>query len=169
MLDGLVGEAEIEPQFSHSLLEDLNTPAAIAALHMLRNDRKLLELRSCLRFLGFSCQRDKIARQQPFSNFSSFDSGANVAIQAKRRLDQSILAAQTGVVNTPLPLTIEANSPKLLKTPINKARIDELISIRAAARARKDFKESDRIRDELAAMGVVIKDSKEGTTWEIAR
>ena len=37
---------------------------------------------------------------------------------------------------------------------------------RAAARARKDFKESDRIRDELAAMGVVIKDSKDGTTWE---
>ena len=33
----------------------------------------------------------------------------------------------------------------------------------------KDFKESDRIRDELVAMGVVLKDSKEGTTWEIAR
>ena len=48
-------------------------------------------------------------------------------------------------------------------------QIDGLISERAAARARKDFKESDRIRDELAAMGVVIKDSKEGTTWEIAR
>jgi cysteinyl-tRNA synthetase len=44
-----------------------------------------------------------------------------------------------------------------------------LLAKRAAARARKDFKESDRIRDELAAMGVVIKDSKEGTTWEIAR
>ena len=47
--------------------------------------------------------------------------------------------------------------------------IEELIASRTAARARKDFKESDRIRDELAAMGVVIKDSKEGTTWEIAR
>ncbi len=47
--------------------------------------------------------------------------------------------------------------------------VDSLISDRAAARARKDFKESDRIRDELAAMGVVIKDSKDGTTWEIAR
>ena len=47
--------------------------------------------------------------------------------------------------------------------------IDGLISDRTAARARKDFRESDRIRDELAAMGVVIKDSKEGTTWEIAR
>src|SRR2546430_5699583 len=48
-------------------------------------------------------------------------------------------------------------------------QIDALISNRTAARARKDFRESDRIRDELAAMGVVIKDSKDGTTWEIAR
>jgi cysteinyl-tRNA synthetase len=47
--------------------------------------------------------------------------------------------------------------------------IDGLVALRTAARARKDFKESDRIRDELAAMGIVIKDSKEGTTWEIAR
>jgi cysteinyl-tRNA synthetase len=52
---------------------------------------------------------------------------------------------------------------------IDAARIDRLISDRTAARARKDFKESDRIRDELAAMGVAIKDSKDGTTWEIAR
>ena len=52
---------------------------------------------------------------------------------------------------------------------VDAAQIDGLISARTAARARKDFKESDRIRDELAAFGVVIKDSKEGTTWEIAR
>ena len=55
------------------------------------------------------------------------------------------------------------------KSHIDSNRVDELISARTAARVRKDFKESDRIRDELAAMGVVIKDSKEGTTWEIAR
>jgi cysteinyl-tRNA synthetase len=52
---------------------------------------------------------------------------------------------------------------------VNKAVVDALIADRTAARARKDFKESDRIRDELEAMGVAIKDSKEGTTWEIAR
>jgi cysteinyl-tRNA synthetase len=52
---------------------------------------------------------------------------------------------------------------------IAAADIEKLIADRKEARARKDFKESDRIRDELAAMGVVIKDSKEGTTWEIAR
>ncbi len=47
--------------------------------------------------------------------------------------------------------------------------VNELIEARAAARKAKDFKESDRIRDELAAMGVVLKDSKDGTTWEVAR
>jgi cysteinyl-tRNA synthetase len=52
---------------------------------------------------------------------------------------------------------------------IDAQQIDSLISARTAARARKDFRESDRIRDELAAMGIAIKDSKEGTTWEIAR
>jgi cysteinyl-tRNA synthetase len=52
---------------------------------------------------------------------------------------------------------------------IDANRVNALIADRTAARARKDFKESDRIRDELAAMGIAIKDSKEGTTWEVAR
>jgi cysteinyl-tRNA synthetase len=52
---------------------------------------------------------------------------------------------------------------------VDENRVRTLIDERAVARARKDFKESDRIRDELAAMGVVLKDSKDGTTWEIAR
>jgi cysteinyl-tRNA synthetase len=49
-----------------------------------------------------------------------------------------------------------------------------LIDQRKAARARKDFEESDRIRDELLSLGVVVKDGKDAqgnpvTTWEIAR
>jgi cysteinyl-tRNA synthetase len=63
----------------------------------------------------------------------------------------------------------EWQSRKQQASGVDAKEIDRLISDRTAARARKDFKESDRIRDELAAMGVVIKDSKEGTTWEIAR
>jgi cysteinyl-tRNA synthetase len=43
-----------------------------------------------------------------------------------------------------------------------------MIQARNSARKEKNFKESDRIRDELAAMGVVLKDSKDGTTWELA-
>ncbi len=52
---------------------------------------------------------------------------------------------------------------------VDESKIESLIEARAAARSAKNFKESDRIRDELAAMGVVLKDSTDGTTWEIAR
>ncbi len=44
------------------------------------------------------------------------------------------------------------------------AEVEALIAARRAARAAKDFAESDRIRDELAALGVVVKDNKDGTT-----
>ncbi|MCZ7642700.1 MAG: cysteine--tRNA ligase [Pseudorhodoplanes sp.] len=47
--------------------------------------------------------------------------------------------------------------------------IEKLINARAVARAAKNFAESDRIRGELAKMGVVLKDTKDGTTWELAR
>ncbi len=57
---------------------------------------------------------------------------------------------------------------------VDEAKVEALLNARNAARAQKDFKESDRIRDELAAMGVVLKDGKGAdgklvTTWEIAR
>jgi len=63
----------------------------------------------------------------------------------------------------------EWNAFRPASVSIDETKIVNLIEARAAARAAKDFKESDRIRDELAAMGVVLKDSKDGTTWEIAR
>jgi len=55
------------------------------------------------------------------------------------------------------------------RVQVDESEVRGLIEARTAARKAKNFKESDRIRDELAAMGVVLKDSKEGTTWEIAR
>jgi cysteinyl-tRNA synthetase len=53
--------------------------------------------------------------------------------------------------------------------------VEPLIVARLDARKRKDFKESDRIRDELAGMGIILKDTKNKetgeieTTWEVAR
>jgi cysteinyl-tRNA synthetase len=61
------------------------------------------------------------------------------------------------------------NDRKQQASGVDAKLIDGLIADRTAARARKDFKESDRIRDQLATIGIVIKDSKEGTTWEVAR
>lgn len=44
--------------------------------------------------------------------------------------------------------------------------IELLIELRAQARADKDFATSDKIRDQLAALGVALKDAKEGTTFD---
>ena len=45
------------------------------------------------------------------------------------------------------------------------AEIDALVQARLDARAAKDWAESDRIRDELAARDIVIQDTAEGTIW----
>jgi cysteinyl-tRNA synthetase len=52
---------------------------------------------------------------------------------------------------------------------IDEGRVEASIAARNAARKARNFKEADRIRDELAKMGVVLHDSKDGTTWEVAR
>jgi cysteinyl-tRNA synthetase len=51
---------------------------------------------------------------------------------------------------------------------VDAAEVDALIQARLAARANKDWAESDRIRDQLTAMGVVLEDGKGGTTWRLA-
>lgn len=52
---------------------------------------------------------------------------------------------------------------------VDDTAVEKLIAARTAARDGKDWGEADRIRDELAEMGVVLKDGPEGTSWEIAR
>jgi cysteinyl-tRNA synthetase len=52
---------------------------------------------------------------------------------------------------------------------LDEERVRELVDARIDARAAKNFAEADRLRKELEAMGVVVKDSADGTTWEIRR
>ncbi len=51
---------------------------------------------------------------------------------------------------------------------IDESKIAALIENRLAARKAKNFKEADRIRDELAQQGVVLEDGPKGTTWRRA-
>lgn len=51
---------------------------------------------------------------------------------------------------------------------VDATEVEALIAARLQARAEKNWAESDRIRDQLTAMGVVLEDGKGGTTWRLA-
>ena len=88
---------------------------------------------------------------------------------ARSEADRSAFAASLRLLGFLGESAEQWEARKRSASGIDMAKIEALIAERAAARVRKDFKESDRIRDELAAMGIAIKDSKDGTTWEVAR
>jgi cysteinyl-tRNA synthetase len=50
-------------------------------------------------------------------------------------------------------------------TSLDETAITERIEARAAAKRARDFARADAIRDELAALGVELKDSAQGTVW----
>jgi len=64
---------------------------------------------------------------------------------------------------------IPAELPTEARAGIESELMDILIRLRAQARARKDWATADAIRDELAAIGVVLEDRPEGTTWRLTR
>ena len=139
-LEGITPASDISEKVVAALCDDLNTPAAMAALHDLYKSSPREEFLAALRFFGFSGQREKIERV-PVIDFGG--------VEGVSRTVRAMMGSVSG-----------------------KARehvIQELITSREIARKAKKFAEADRIRDELAAMGVVLKDSKDGTTWEIAR
>jgi cysteinyl-tRNA synthetase len=75
-----------------------------------------------------------------------------------------------------LRLTPEAwNAARRAVVDLDEDLIAELIAARVEARRARDFAEADRIRGELDAMGIVVKDAKDATTgelvttWEVRR
>ena len=74
------------------------------------------------------------------------------------------LSAVLGILQLEPNAFLQAGSEKR----VDAAQVDVLIAARLAARQNKDWAESDRIRDELTAMGIVLEDGKEGTGWRFA-
>jgi cysteinyl-tRNA synthetase len=110
-----------------------------------------------------------IARLHAISAEARGPAAGKLQIDLKRKLKMS--AMMLGLLNRTKNEYL-AGDPQIIL--VNEDIVAASIAARVAARARKDFKESDRIRDDLAAMGVVLKDGKDAdgkpvTTWEIAR
>ena len=68
-----------------------------------------------------------------------------------------------GSVVSPEP---NGSAQSALPEGLSDAEIDGRIAERIAARARRDFAASDKIRDELLQAGVILEDTKAGTRWK---
>jgi len=66
---------------------------------------------------------------------------------------------------------LQADPQQFLQTgaTLDEAAIQARIAQRNAAKAERDFAKADAIRKELQALGIVLKDSPQGTTWEVAQ
>jgi cysteinyl-tRNA synthetase len=123
-----------DPDFVAALMDDLNTPRALARLHELYWQIK-----------GPTSGNPQIQLKRKFTRSAQL-----LALLTTRRIDDWFM--------------------QKMKFNLPHERVTALMKARAAARAAKNWAEADRIRDELAAAGLSLKDEKDGTTtWEVKR
>jgi cysteinyl-tRNA synthetase len=135
-----------------ALEDDLNTPLAVAYLHEMTRD--------------LNSESDDARRAQFKANLLyggwllgllEFDPAEWLKGRKKR-----IIHGHGNLVAR--PATVAGSGA----VKPEDAAIDELIAERNAARKAKNFKEADRIRDDLKAKGVILEDGPKGTTWKRA-
>jgi cysteinyl-tRNA synthetase len=132
-------DADVVAAFRSAMDEDFNTAEAMAVLFdAVREGNRLLD-----------------AGEDAEPMAAAYDVIATVLAVEERASDLgdlvdplTALAAEMGATGT---------SPEVI--------IADLIGLRAAAREARDFAMSDRIRDELAGLGLVLEDGPDGTTW----
>ncbi len=99
-----------------------------------------------------------------FFDALSDDLNTPAAIASLHQADEMALAGGLGFLGfSNVQLKIAA------KTQVDTVAIAAAIDARLAARKAKNFAESDRIRDDLLAKGIVLKDGPQGTTWEVKK
>src|SRR5580698_7522029 len=140
--------------FRAAMDDDFNTPEAVAVLQNMTRDLNVAKRE------GKAAQSGQIAAELRVL-------GGVLGIA-------QLPPEQWARLRTP-PVEGEAAGPTAAVEPaaapagLDDAAIDDWVARRLAARKNKDFKEADRIRDTLAAQGVILEDRPDGRTeWRRA-
>ena len=181
---------EIDEEFLEVLSNDLDTPNAYALMHdrvKSANKGSINEAKNLAWVLSFL---NLVSMERPLATLGGYYFDETVPLDIIPKIGSLAESANTAIltfdrdrlvsVTSELAknhLVIKLDEPRsggriTLSSDIARtsASVQELIVSRLDARKAKNWAESDRIRDELAAMGIAIKDNKDGTTsWEVRR
>ena len=135
-----------QEKFLKALTNDLNTSLAITCVYDVLKGRDL----------------DDVTKLYLLGDFDRVLSLGLTEAAAKVRADN---AAATAKAATAGDYTITGPADA---SEEESAKVNALLMARFEARKAKNWAESDRIRDELTAMGVVVKDAKDGAVWSRA-
>lgn len=181
---------EVPTTMIDALSNDLNTPDAISILrelykkansgslhdiHMFANSCKLIGLKD-LDKPGYF--QTRVSGLDVGQNSLSVSEADVVGIRAAlaNSMPQIVDSKIASINSRGLEIRIDEDGYMTLTKPdFDQVAIDTLINARLEARRAKNFAESDRIRDELVAMGIQIMDAKDPVTgelttrWEVKR
>jgi len=133
------------PAFVAALRDDLNTAAAIGCLsEPLREVNRLLEVKK----KGAAPGRAATLRRF-LADFAA----------VSRML--GLFAAD------PEAYLLGRRSRKAARLGLDVAEVERKVALREQARAKKDWKEADRLRAELGSIGVLVRDGADGSTWTL--
>jgi cysteinyl-tRNA synthetase len=197
-----IGDSQLSQpsdEFLGALSDDLNVASAVAHLHELLKRAKMNDTRAIGQFkanmqligfefsLGFTTSYDSAERFE--RQFWTGDAQSALIAMMQLTHDETTVSqlvrtikgqGASEKITTELVNALAGISPTVEVRELkaiwqSKNGIERRIAVRNAARKAKDFKEADRIRAEIDAMGVTLKDERDrttgevSTTWEVKR
>ena len=84
-------------------------------------------------------------------------------------INHVLIKTKLNIIGSALGILQDKNYNHVSISEELKVKIKKLLSERVLAKEKKDFSHADKIRDELRELGVEIKDSKEGTSWNLIK
>lgn len=120
----------------------------------------------------YEAMNDDLTTPIVISNLFELVSLINKLVDGQAKIDQSGLDKLTSVFKTflfdILGMKDESSAgADNSKTEAYKGAVDLLLQLRAQAKANKDWATSDLIRNQMAELGFVVKDTKDGATWSL--